>query len=371
MIPYFDNTRQYQILQKDYEKALLGVAESGQYVLGQTVENFERNFSKYCGSKFGIGIGSGTDALIYSLKALKIGPGDEVIVPSFTFMASVFSIMHVGATPVFADVNPDTYTIETNDIEKLITKKTRAILPVHLYGHPANMTILCAIARKKKLAIIEDACQAHGALWGGKKVGSFGNAGCFSFYPTKNLGAMGDGGMVVTDNPEIIDGIKKCRNLGRITLRDRAQELGWTSRLDAIQAAVLDVKLKRLDQFNDNRRRAAKRYIKNLSNSALILPTEAKDAKHVFHLFVVRVPNKMRDLLQAELAKAQISTLIHYPVPVHEEPICKAMLKKAPKLPVTNSLCEQILSLPMFPEIRDEEIDKVSSVILDFFKRNG
>ncbi len=367
MIPYFDATRQYQSLKKDLERAILKVAASGQYVLGSTVEEFETTFADYIGTKLAFGVGSGTDALIFSLRVLGIGKGDEVIVPSFTFMATVFSILHVGATPVFAEVNAATYTLDPAGVEKLITKKTKAILPVHLYGHPADMTGLMAIAKKHKLAVVEDTCQSHGATWKGKKAGSFGDAGCFSFYPTKNLGAMGDGGIITTNHSAWIEPIKRQRNLGRTSFRDQGTVLGNTSRLDAMQAAILSVKLKHLETFTKNRRLIADIYRKNLASAPLILPVEAPGAKHVYHLFVVRVPDGKREALQEALAKKNISTLVHYPRPVHEEPICRELVKKKYRLPLTEKLCTEILSLPMFPEMREEEVLKVCSVIKQFF----
>ena len=367
MIPYFDATRQYKTLKKELSAAMLKVAESGQYVLGSTVEDFENNFAAYIGNKHAFGVGSGTDALIFSLKALGIGKGDEVIVPSFTFMATVFSILHVGATPVFAEVNAATYTLDPLAAEKLLTKKTKALLPVHLYGHPADMTALMAIAKKHKLHVVEDTCQSHGATWKGKKAGSFGDAGCFSFYPTKNLGAMGDGGMITTNHTSFSEPIRRMRNLGRTSFRDQGTLLGNTSRLDAMQAAILNVKLKHLETFSKNRRAVAEIYRKNLSSTPLGLPVEAPGAKHVYHLFVVRVPDGKRSALQEALAEKSIMTLVHYPRPVHHEPICKELVKKNYRLPLTEKLCTEILSLPMFPEMRAEEVEKVCTVIKRFF----
>ncbi len=367
-IPYFDLKRQYHLLQNEFEPALINTASSGAYVLTKTVEQFESAFADYCGSDFGIGVGSGTDALIFSLKALGIGKGDEVILPGFTFTATALSIIHAGATPVFAEVEPDTYTLDAASVKKLITSKTKALLPVHLYGQSANMDELGKIARKHRLKIVEDACQAHGAIWKTSRVGSLGDAGCFSFYPTKNLGAMGDGGIVLTDNPKLVEIIKKMRNLGRTDMRHPHTVIAWTSRLDGMQASVLQIKLNYLDDFNRERRRIAARYVNRLQGTPLIMPKEGKDRYHVYHLFVVRVPNKKRDALQQHLAQQGIQTMIHYPIPVYKQPAIKPFIKKAVKLPLTDQLCHEILSLPIFPEMSDEEVDRVCKSIQSFYR---
>lgn len=367
-IPYFDLKRQYENLREELEAALLETAQSSAYVLSPKVSEFEKTFADYCGMPYGIGVGSGTDALSFSLKALGLGPGDEVIVPSFTFSASIFSIIHAGATPVFAEVDAETYTLDPKSVESCLTKKTKALLPVHLYGQAADMGALMAIAKKRKLKVVEDACQAHGAQWNKQKTGSFGDAGCFSFYPTKNLGATGDGGMVVVKNEKLMEQIKKLRNLGRITHQGPHEIAAWTSRLDALQAAVLSVKIQHLDRFNQNRRRVASRYFAGLQGTPLALPKEGKDCYHVYHLFVVRVPGKKRDALKQHLADEGIGAMIHYPMPTHKQPAIKKYVKKTPRVPITEKLCQEILSLPMFPEMTDGEVDRVCEVIHRFYR---
>ena len=367
-VPYFDLKRQYNQLGQDLERSLLETAKSGAYILSPKVADFEKTFAEYCGADFGVGVGSGTDALIFSLKALGIGKGDEVIVPSFTFSASVFSILHTGATPVFAEVHPETYTIDPQSAAACVTKRTRAILPVHLYGQTANMDGIMALAKKKKLKVVEDACQAHGALWKGKKSGSFGDFGCFSFYPTKNLGATGDGGMITCHDAKLVAKVQKLRNLGRITHKGPHEVLAWTSRLDALQASVLAVKLPNLDSFNQNRRRVASRYISRLQSTPLVLPKESAGCYHVYHLFVVRVPGKKRDALQQYLIEHGVGTMVHYAIPTHRQPAIREHLTRSPRLPLTEKLCREILSLPMFPEMTDDEVDRVSELIRRFYQ---
>ena len=365
-VPYFDLTRQHQALSAQLAAAFREVLESGKYILSNPVAEFETAFAQYCGSSHGVGVGSGTDALIFALKACGIGKGDEVVVPSFTFIASVFAISHAGARPVFADVDPRTYTLDPESVKRVLTQRTRAILPVHLYGQTADMKSLLDIAKARNLKVIEDACQAHGALWKNKKAGTVGDAGCFSFYPTKNLGAMGDGGMVLTRNSSLAERIRRLRNLGRTSLKDPHWELGWTSRLDALQAAFLNVKLKFLDQFNDKRRSIAARYKGNLKTTPLILPYERADSCHVYHLFVVRVPARRRESLQKILHDEGIPTMVHYPKPVHQQPPYREFAK-ASRLPVTERITKEILTLPLFPEMKNDEIDRVCETIRRFY----
>lgn len=370
-IPYFDLKRQYQNLKNELESAFTQTAASGAYILSEKVKEFESAFAAYCGTRFAVGVGSGTDALIFSLLALGIGKGHEVIVPSYTFSASAFAIVHAGATPVFVDVDPETYTMDPRAVEKAISRRTKAILPVHLYGQAADMDCLLEIAKKKKLKMVEDACQAHGALWKDRRVGSLGDTGCFSFYPTKNLGAMGDGGMVVTNDEKLAEKIKRFRNLGRVDLKEAHKVAGWTSRLDALQAVVLQVKLQHLEDFNHSRRRVASRYMNGLQNTPLVLPKESVGRYHVYHLFVVRAPKGKRNGLQNHLSEAGIPTLVHYSVPCHKQPALVPFAKKNPKLPMTDQVSQEILSLPIFPEMTDQEVDRVCEVIRDFYRREN
>lgn len=366
-VPYFDIKRQYALLGKQYEAAFARVGASGAYILGPDVTEFEKSFADFCQTPYAVAVGSGTDALILSLKACGIGKGDEVIVPSFTFSASAFCIIHAGATPVMVDVDPHTYTLCPKAVEKAITKKTKAILPVHLYGQAAEMGPILNLSKKHKLYIFEDACQAHGALWKGKRVGSFGKTGSFSFYPTKNLGALGDGGCITTSDEELVETTQRMRNLGRKTVKENHLYVGITSRLDSAQAAILSIKLKHLDSFNDKRHKAASWYFRNLTHTPLQLPHEGADRRHVYHLFVVRVPGGKRDALQNYLAENNIGSMVHYPIPVHLQPACKPKVKVPHSMKVTEQICGEILSLPMFPEITEEEVKTVCAVINKFY----
>lgn len=368
-VPYFDLTRQYATLKDELETALLSVARSGRYILGETVERFEKKFADYCGVPYGVGVGTGTDALIFSLRALGIGKGDEVIVPSYTFCASVYAILHAGATPVFADVD-ETYTLDPASVEKALTKKTKALLPVHLYGQCADMGALMTIAKKRKLKVVEDACQAHGAIWKKNKAGSFGDAGCFSFYPTKNLGGMGDGGMVVTKDKKVLEAVRRHRNLGRITISENPAAPGWTSRLDALQAAVLEVKLESLDALNEARRKVAQDYQQYLSATPLILPKESAGRRHVYHLFAVRVPGGKRDALKEHLAAKDIPALTHYAVPVHKQSFCRKYARPRVALRNTEKFATEVLCLPMFPEMKRFEVKMVAETVRGFYGKN-
>lgn len=366
-VPYFDLKRQYKLLAPRLEEEILATARSGAYILSSKVAEFEKAFAAYFKVPYAIGVGSGTDALLLSLKSLGIGKGDEVILPSFTFSATAFAVIHAGAIPVFAEVDESSFTLSPEAFKKAITAKTKAVLPVHLYGQAADMTRITSIARKRGLKIVEDTCQSHGASHRGRKAGTFGDAGCFSFYPTKNLGAFGDGGMILTKNKALAEKMIRFRNLGRKDMRESHSCVGFTSRLDALQAAVLNVKLAHLDSFNQNRRRVAKRYLTGLKKTPLILPREAEGNEHVYHLFVVRVPGGRRDALQKHLAARSIGSMIHYPVPVHLQPAVKPYAKRSGDLKFTRKLCSEILSLPIFPEMRAEEADAVSLAINKFY----
>ncbi|MFA6600888.1 MAG: DegT/DnrJ/EryC1/StrS family aminotransferase [Candidatus Omnitrophota bacterium] len=372
VVPYFDLNRQYPLFSPQVEQAVLRVMRSGKFVLSPDVEAFEKGFAESCGVANGIGVGSGTDALIFALKAVGVRAGDEVIVPSYTFVASVFAILHLGAVPVFADISAKTYTLDPAEIEKLAGARTRAVMPVHLFGRMADMEAIGRIAKLKKLKIVEDACQAHGALWKSKGPGAISDAACFSFYPTKNLGAFGDGGMVVTRNESLAQVTRRLRNLGRATHFDH-KEPGWTSRLDAIQSAVLSVKLSYLPVLNQKRIRVAEIYRKKLASTPLVLPQETPGCRQVYHIFSVQVPGGKRDALKAWLEKKGVGTMVHYALPVHCQPFYLEQFdsKSGSRLPVTNRLSQESLSLPMFPELTPEEIDYVCSTILDFYRQRG
>lgn len=367
-VPYFDLSRSHQRFIQQAQEAFERILNSGAYVLGPALKDLEAEFAAYVGTKFALGVGSGTDALTFALKAAGIKKGDEVIVPSFTFTATALAVIHAGATPVFADVEENTFNLDSSSVLAALSAKTRAMIPVHLFGQCADMTALMAIAQKKKLKVIEDACQAHGALWDKVMAGAFGDAGAFSFYPTKNLGGIGDGGMVTTSDAELLKSIMQFRNLGK-GIEDPFvhDEIGWTSRLDSIQAAFLSIKLKFLDELNRERRAVAEMYHKKLAGAPIVLPRETANAYHVYHLYVVRVPDGKRDALKDHLAANGIPTMVHYAVPVHEQPIMKCHKTRKVKLPVTEMLRGEVLTLPLFPGMTEPEVDAVAASIHRFF----
>ena len=366
MIPFFDLKREFSEISNELSQAIHRVMEKGHFILGEEVEKFEEEFAKYIGVRYGVSVNSGSDALYLALKSLGIKKGDEVITVSHTFVSTADAIKRNGGIPVFVDIEPDTYTIKPNLIEQKITKKTKAIIPVHIYGHPADMEPIIEVARKYKLFVVEDACQAHGAEYKGRKVGSIGDLGCFSFYPTKNLGAYGDGGIIVTNKEELAHELKKLRNYGQSN-KYQHETLGINSRLDEIQAAILRVKLKRLDQWNQKRRHIASLYGELLEGSGLILPMEKRYANHVYHLYVVR--SKKRDGLQKHLRKKDIHTLIHYPIPVHMQKEYEPFKDNSP-LFLTEQISKEILSLPMYPYLSEEEIKKIAFEVKNY-ERSG
>jgi dTDP-4-amino-4,6-dideoxygalactose transaminase len=362
MIAFIDFKREFAEIGDKVANAMLSVQKSGHFILGENVEQFEKEFSKYVGVGFGIGVNSGSDALFLAVKALRISKGDEIITVSHTMSATVDAISRNGAKPIFVDVEPDTFNMDVSKIETKISDKTRAIIPVHLYGHPVNMAPLLKIAQEHNLHVIEDACQAHGSEYCSRQVGNMGEIGCFSFYPTKNLGAYGDGGMLTTNNRKLAEELTKMRNYGQSS-KNNHDFIGVNSRLDEIQAAILRVKLRKLDEWNERRRKNAKLYNELLSDAQITIPIEREYAKHVYHLYVIT--SKERNMLQKHLTKKEIQTLIHYPIPVHRQ---KAYEIKA-NLPVTEELCGKILSLPIHPWLREDEIRKVSACINEY-RRN-
>ena len=359
MIEFAGLQQQYDEIADQIEQAVHRVLKGGWFILGQELEEFEQEFSGYIGTKFGIGVNSGSDALLLAVKALGIGDEDEVLTVSHTFISTVDSIVRNGARPIFVDIDPDTYCIDTAQIEKRITRKTRAIIPVHLYGNPADMTPIMEIAKDHNLYVIEDASQAHGAKYKGKKVGSIGDVGCFSFYPAKNLGAYGDGGMVVTDNAELAEKIRKLRNYGQPE-KNVHDFIGVNSRLDEIQAAVLRVKLKYLDKWNTRRREIAGQYNELLSELPVITPIEKEFAGHVYHLYVIRCGERYE--LQQHLLQHNIHTQIHYPVPVHKQKAYRDLGFNV-RLPVTERICGEILSLPMHPYLSEADVKTIVDAI--------
>jgi dTDP-4-amino-4,6-dideoxygalactose transaminase len=374
MVPFLDLTRQYKKIKEEILSATQRVYEKGRFILGEEVSTFEKEFSHYCGVRYGVGVGSGTDALYLALKAAGIGEGDEVVTVANSFIATALAISFTGAKPLFVDIDPKTYTMDPNHLELLLKRqkgrdsgrKIKAVLPVHLYGHPAEMDSIMEIADRYDLIVIEDACQAHGAKYGKKKVGSFGAMGCFSFYPTKNLGGYGDGGMVVTNHKKYDQKLRLLRCYGE---REKYQHIlkGHNSRLDEIQAALLRIKLKYLDQWNEERRRKAKLYTKMLSPLRVVCPTEKKGVRHVFHLYTIKT--KKRDSLQTFLKKKGIETLIHYPIPISLQKAYRELGYRKEDLPSTNQWSRKILSLPFFPEMKEYEMEEVAEGIRCFMEK--
>jgi dTDP-4-amino-4,6-dideoxygalactose transaminase len=374
MVPFFDLTRQYQEIGDELLAATKRVYEKGRFILGEEVSAFEAEFARYCGVRYGVGVGSGTDALFLALKAIGVGKGDEVITVANSFIASALAISFTGARPAFVEIDPGAYTMDPDRLEAFLKhrekkggiEKIKAILPVHLYGHPADMNSILTIAGRYGLPVIEDACQAHGAKIGAKKAGSFGTLACFSFYPTKNLGAFGDAGMVTTDDKKLEAKLRLLRCYGEKNKYEHILK-GGNSRLDELQAAILRVKLRRLDRWIEERRRKAKRYTAALSSQGVVCPFEAKGVRHVYHLYVIRT--RKRDVLQAFLKKKGVDTLIHYPVPIHRQAAYEELGYRRGALPLTEQSAQRVLSLPLFPEISEREMDEVARGIESFLER--
>ncbi len=357
MIPFVDLKAQYHSIKGEVDEAVLRVLESSQFVLGKEVAAFEEDFAAYCGSKFALGVNSGTSALHLALLAAGIGRGDEVITTAFTFVATVAAIEYTGARPVLADIEPASFNIDPARIEAAITPATKAIMPVHLYGQPADMDPIMAIARRHNLVVIEDAAQAHGATYKGHRAGSIGHLGCFSFYPGKNLGAYGEGGLVTTDNPDYARTVRMLRDWGAEKKYQHVLK-GYNYRLEGIQGAVLRVKLRHLEAWTEARRSHARHYNELLESSAVDTPDEMPYARHVYHVYAVRTPR--RDALQQALNAQGIQTNIHYPIPVHLLPAHADLGHTRGAFPHAESAADQVLSLPMFPELTDEQIATVA-----------
>ncbi len=360
IIPLVDLKDQYDSIKEEIDEAIQSVLNTTSFIMGEELEKFEEEFSRYCNVKYAIGVANGSDALILALKACDIGEGDEVITVPHTFIATTEAITIVGGKIVFVDIDPKTYTIDVTKIEEKINEKTKAIIPVHLYGQPADMNPIMGLAKRYNLKVIEDAAQAHGAEYKGKKAGSIGDVGCFSFYPGKNLGAYGDAGMVVTNNEEMAEKIKLLRNHGRITKKYEHKIEGYSSRLDNLQAAILRVKLRHLNEWNESRRNNAKKYNELLRNvDKIIIPYEADYAKHVYHLYVIRVNEKQRDLLIETLKRNDIAAGIHYPIPLHLQPAYIYLNYKVGDFPFTEKVSKEIISLPIYPELTISQIETI------------
>lgn len=360
MIPMVDLQRQYQRLKPEMDEAIQDVLNQCQFILGPQVSALENEIASYHGVPFAAGVASGTDALLLALRACGIGPGDEVITTPFTFIATAEVIALLQAAPVFVDIVPDTFNMDPRKIEAKITKKTRAIIPVHLFGHPAEMDPILELARKYHLKVIEDCAQAFGAVYRGKKVGTLGDCGCFSFFPSKNLAGYGDGGMVITQNQEMGQSIKMLRNHGS-TVKYYHSVLGYNSRLDEIQAAIIRVKFKHMDDFNAARRRHADLYRTSITGDDIILPLERSGCHHVYHQFTLR--SKYRDQIMASLHNQGIASAIYYPVPLHRQEVFAGYGSAGEILLNAETCTAEVLSLPMFPELKQEEIQLISDVI--------
>ena len=388
-IPLIDLKAQYDSLADKLNEAALGILSSANYIMGKTVLDFEKEFANYIGVKHAISVGNGTDALVLALKAMGIGEGDEVITTPFTFFATAEAISAVGATPVFVDVNKDTFNIDTTKIEEKITSKTKAIMPVHIFGQSADMDEVNEIAKKHNLMVIEDACQAIGGKYKGRKIGTLGDVACFSFFPTKNLGCAGDGGMIVTDNDEIATIARALRTHGSGENGQKAYNLlnnieeevqkadegandtvynplkyynyliGYNTRLDAIQAAILDVKIKEIDKWNAKRREIVKVYNEALQNNDLVTPVAKDYNEHVYHMYILQSENR-EEVLQ-KLKEAGIATGVYYPVPLHLQKVYKNLGYKEGDMPVAEYLSKRTFAIPVYPELTKEQVDYIIS----------
>ena len=359
-VPMVDLKIQYDAMKDEIDKAVLSVIENTAFILGPQGKALEQSIAAYHGVKFAVGVASGTDALHLALRAADIGPGDEVITTPFTFIATAEAISYVGAVPVFVDIRPDTFNMDVSQIASKITKRTRAILPVHLYGQAADMGPLMEIAKKHHLKIIEDCAQSFGSEYNGKKTGTFGDMGCFSFFPSKNLGCYGDGGMIITDDKNLAERLLSLRNHGS-KVRYYHDEIGYNSRLDEVQAAVLNVKFKRIDAYNDGRRKNAALYNKYLASPGIQTPVESGVGTHVYHQYTIRLKN--RDAVKKRLDDAKMSSMIYYPVPLHLQSAYKGLGLGSGSLPVSEQAAHEVLSLPMYPELTVEQIKTVAEAV--------
>lgn len=364
-IPLVDLNLQYKTIEPEIKKAIEEVFTSGAFIGGNMLSDFEKEFSEFCGVKHAVGVSSGTSALQLALLACGIQQGDEIITAPNTFIATIEAMSAVGARPVFVDVDPETYTIDVSKIEKAVTKKTKAIIPVHLYGQTARMDEINSIAKKHDLRVIEDAAQAHGAEYKGKRAGGLGNAGCFSFYPGKNLGAYGDAGAVVTNDAGIAEKVGLLRNHGRKEKYSHIVE-GFNHRLDTLQARLLSVKLGHLEDWNEKRRQVAEWYRSLLKDTPLKLPQENKDCLHVYHLFVIET--EKRDELDALLKEKGIFAGIHYPIPLHLQKAYAHLDYRDGDFPVAEKASKRILSLPIFPELEKDKVEYICQNIKAFLK---
>lgn len=364
-VPFVDLEAQYRSIAPQIDAAMAEVIHNTAFILGKDVSLFEGEFAQYCQVKFAVGVDSGTSALELALRAFGIGTGDEVITAANTYIATALAISHTGARPVLVDIDPQTFNIDANLLVDAITEKTKAVIPVHLYGQPADMDPILEIARQKDLVVIEDACQAHGAKYKGRRTGSMGDAAAFSFYPAKNLGAFGDAGMVVTQDEKIAEKIRILRDVGQ-RQKYHHEVKGYNHRLDTLQAAVLRVKLKYLDEWNAARRQHASQYKELFTGTQVLTPEEAEYAEHVYHLYIIRIED--RDGLREHLNKRKVFTGIHYPIPIHLQRAYQDLGYQRGDFPITEQYADQILSLPMYAELTPEMIRHTVESISIYFK---
>ncbi|MCL5961754.1 MAG: DegT/DnrJ/EryC1/StrS family aminotransferase [Chloroflexi bacterium] len=366
MIPFGELKTQYASMKIEIDRAIQQVLNSGWFVLGENLELFEKEFADYCGAKYAVGVGSGTEALHLALLACGIQPGDEVITVPNTAVPTASAISFANAIPALVDVDSISYNMDPSQVERRVTSKTKAIIPVHLYGQAADMDPILEIARKHHLAVIEDAAQAHGTLYRGKRVGVLGDAGCFSFYPSKNLGAYGDAGMVITNDEKIARELALLRNYGQ-KVRYYHSTKGFNSRLDEMQSAILRVKLRHLESWNEARRQHAALYNRLLDGSSVVTPKEMAYGRHVYHLYPIR--SKRRDDLQRFLESNGVGTVIHYPVPIHLQEAYRDLELAPGSFPIAEQHAHEVLSLPMYPELQKESIERVAELVCDFESR--
>lgn len=363
MIPLVDLTAQYHSIKEEIDAAVHATLESGQFILGPAVSRFEESIASYLGVDQAIGLASGTDALVLALRALDIGVGDEVLIPAYTFFATAGTVLSVGARPVFVDIDPRTYEIDVTQLEERITAKTKAVIPVHLYGHPSEMDPILGLAHSYGLTVIEDNAQALGAMYRDKKTGSLGDIGCLSFFPTKNLGAYGDGGMVVTNNSQLAERMRMLRTHGW-KRKYYSEEVGYNSRLDALQAAILQAKLPHVDTWNEKRREIAQRYNEKLAPLGVIVPVECEWGRHVYHLYVIRL--ERRDELQAFLKEKGIASEVYYPLPPHLSAPCRKLGYQEGEFPHAERTSRETLALPLFPELTIEQQSEIVEAVQGF-----
>lgn len=365
-VPFVDLSEQYKYLKEETTQAISAVLNKCNFILGEEVDKFEKEFAQFCGVKYAVGVSSGLDAIKLALAAIDIKQNDEVVLPANTYIATALAVSLVNGTPVFVDIDKKTYNIDSAKIENHITPRTKAIIPVHLYGQPADMREILEIAKKYNLLVIEDAAQAHGAMYQNMKTGNLGDIGCFSFYPSKNLGCYGDGGIITTNNAEIYEKLLILRNYGQKE-KNVHRLKGYNARLDTIQAAILSVKLKYLEKWNLERQNNAALYNKLLNKIGdVITPFTADNRTHVYHLYIIQTGN--RDKLQKFLAENGVQIGIHYPIPIHLQKAYQDLGYKVGDFPISEDVCNKILSLPMYPEISKDQIEFVAETIQKFFR---